>query len=207
VSADRLSDELIAVLSQEGVARAYPAGAMLFAEGDPPGPTLLVLSGEVDIRLASGDVIATSVAGELVGDLSAVDAQPRSASAVARTDVEVRAIAPGRFVELLDEQPELTKRLLWVLVARLRRNVVEMDTSGQNLPVDRLAAWILAQPRDDDWIDLSLGDVTAALGSSRELVSRAIDHLVGRGAVALERGRLLVRSDEALTDLAGPAAG
>jgi CRP-like cAMP-binding protein len=207
MSTDRLSDGLVAALSGEGVARAYPSGATLFAEGDPPGPTLLVLTGQVDIILASGDVLNSAGPGELVGDLSAVDAQPRSASAVARTDVEVRAIAPGRFVELLDEQPELTKHLLWVLVARLRRNVVTIDTSGQYLPVDRLAAWILAQPRDDVWVDLSLGDVSDALGSSRELVSRAIDHLVGRGAVALERGRLLVRSDEELRALAGPAAG
>jgi hypothetical protein len=83
---------------------------------------------------------------------------------------------------------------------------VAQDLSGRHLPVDRLAAWVLAQPRQGDWIDLSLGEVTQALGSSRELVSRAIDHLVGRGAVALERGRLLVRSDEALTALAGPLA-
>jgi CRP/FNR family cyclic AMP-dependent transcriptional regulator len=192
------------MLRGQGVARRYPAGALLFDEGDPPGPTLLVTAGVVEVATAAAGTIATVSVDGLVGELSAVDGLPRSASARAVTGVEVRAVEPGRFVELLDEDPELCRHVLRLLVSRVRRTTVDRGPVDQGVPVDRLARWILAHRGEDEWIDLSLEQVADDLGCSRELLSRATDHLVGQGAVALERGRLLVRSADTLTAFTGP---
>ena len=195
--------QVAGMLRSHGVARSYPAGALLFDEGDPPGPTLLVTAGVVEVTTMAAGTIATVGVDELVGELSAVDGLPRSASARAVTDVAVRAVEPGRFLQLLDDDPELCRHVLRLLVSRVRRTTVDRGPVDRGVPVDRLARWILVHRGDDDWIDLSLEQVADELGCSRELLSRATDHLVGLGAVALERGRLLVRSSDTLTELGG----
>jgi CRP/FNR family transcriptional regulator, cyclic AMP receptor protein len=204
VSTPSTPPHVVEVLRAQGVARSYPAGSLLFDEGDPPGPTLLVTAGAVEVTTTAAGTIATVVVDGLVGELSAVDGLPRSASARAVTDVEVRAIEPARFVQLLDDEPELCLHVLRLLVSRVRRTTVDRGPVGQGVPVDRLARWILGHRGADDWVELSLEQVADELGSSRELLSRATDHLVGQGAVALERGRLLVRSTDTLATLARP---
>jgi CRP-like cAMP-binding protein len=201
-----LSEHLIDLLVAEGRPRRYPAGSVVFAEGDPPGATLVVIDGVVDIELADAGRFASIGRGELVGDMSAVDGLPRSATAIARTDVDLRAVDAVRFAELVDTEPELSRHLVHLLTHRVRLNVTERAPVRDGVPVDHLAAWILARQHDDGWIDLSLEELAAQLGASRELLSRAIDHLVARGAVALERGRLLVRSEQTLAALATPPA-
>jgi CRP/FNR family transcriptional regulator, cyclic AMP receptor protein len=194
----------LAPLLHEGTRRVYPATALLFAEGDPPGPTLVVAAGTVRIATESGGEIAVVGPGELVGEFSAVDGLPRSASVTAVTDVEVRAIAPVRFAELLEANPEIDRYVRRLLDERRHVSLIARGPVGQGVPVDRLAQWILvaADGADDDWLGGSLDDMAAGLDASRELLSRAIDHLVRRGAVDLDRGRLLIRSREILAQLA-----
>jgi CRP/FNR family cyclic AMP-dependent transcriptional regulator len=198
-------DDVTAPLVGEGVRRAYPPGSLVFAEGDPPGPTMVVTTGTVAVSTVAGGQIDAVGAGELVGELSALDGLPRSASVHAVTHVELRAIAPARFAELLGRHPELARHVRSVLDARRPLGDITRGPVGQGVPVDRLARWVLEQPVDGDgWLGVSLDDMAEGLDTSRELLSRAIDHLVGRGAVALDRGRLLVRSCPILERLADP---
>jgi CRP-like cAMP-binding protein len=138
-----------------------------------------------------------------------MDGLPRSASVVALTDVRVRAVAPLRFTELLQAHPFLARHVAGLLEHRARRRPDEgRGPVGQSAPVARIARWLLERTEaDGDWVDLSLGALAADVGASRELLSRAIDHLVGRGAVALDRGRVLVRSRAALELLAATPTG
>src|SRR3712207_9372259 len=67
-----------------GGERRYRAGAVLFHHGDEPGSVLLLLEGRVKFVLTGPHgkevILGFSGPGELVGEVSAIDGAPRSAS-------------------------------------------------------------------------------------------------------------------------------
>lgn len=58
--------------------------------------------------------------GQYFGEISLIDGEPRSATVVARTDLTTISLVSWAFTPILDEEPEVTKRLLTVLCSRLR---------------------------------------------------------------------------------------
>ena len=60
--------------------------------------------------------------GALLGELSAIDGSPRSATAIALTQLEVLAIPQSAFRQVLDEDNALARRLLDLLAERMRES-------------------------------------------------------------------------------------
>ena len=58
--------------------------------------------------------------GEYFGEISLIDGLPRSATVRAETPLTTISLASWTFLPLLDEYPEVSKRLLEVMCARLR---------------------------------------------------------------------------------------
>ena len=89
-----------ATLESLGRRRRFRSGQVLFTEGDDGRDVVVVLDGSVKIVSAapSGREVILEVvdAGELVGEMSAIDGQPRSATAVALTAVDVSVVATPR---------------------------------------------------------------------------------------------------------------
>ena len=76
----------------ERFAREFPAGAVLFEEGQPGRDMYIIVSGEIEIRRQVGGserVLAVLPAGEFFGEMAILNGRPRSATAVARTGVSV----------------------------------------------------------------------------------------------------------------------
>ena len=77
--------------------------------------------------------IAVVDAGEYVGEMGAIDDQPRSASAVALGGVVCAPVTPDEFLNMLRMHPDEAIDLLKVLFNRLReasRRLAEIDPSG-----------------------------------------------------------------------------
>jgi CRP/FNR family cyclic AMP-dependent transcriptional regulator len=55
------------------------------------------------------------------GEMSLLDGEPRSATIVATTDLRLLSVDRAHFWRLLDETPELVRRILAVLSGRVRR--------------------------------------------------------------------------------------
>jgi CRP-like cAMP-binding protein len=119
-----LSSRDMADLRAIGSRRRLPAGATLFVEGDQPFDVDLVESGEIKLTTLalSGQELVLDVAGPgaILGELSAIDGAPRSATALALTNAEVTAIAADRFLAFLADRPEATRGLLILTIRRLR---------------------------------------------------------------------------------------
>ncbi|WP_170294917.1 cyclic nucleotide-binding domain-containing protein [Roseospira navarrensis] len=101
----------------------FEAGDVIFREGDPSTTAYVVASGEVTLvkETERGLVqLATLGKGELLGEMGAVDTDPRSATAVARTPVSLHAFSRKAFVRKLEEDPEMALRLVVRLSRRLR---------------------------------------------------------------------------------------
>lgn len=209
-------------LTELGQPRQYPRGSMLMAEGDPAGCVLALVSGTVDVVLANGRNLASITPGELVGEMSAVDGLPRSASVIAATDVEVRALgAPMLLDTLRQREPEALPAFV-AAVARLRSATEIAAIEAGGAPVRHVASWLTARltnhvdeeasSETDEasdkhvglFVDLDPVEVAAELQISSELLSRALGHLATAGSVVLDHGRVLVLDADILRRLSWP---
>jgi CRP-like cAMP-binding protein len=78
-------------------------GAAIYNEGDEEAFLFLIVSGKVNILKGDNKVISTLVAGETVCEMTIIDQLPRSASAIADTEVVVYAITRTSFNELFNK--------------------------------------------------------------------------------------------------------
>lgn len=108
-------------------------GAVIFDEGDPERSMGLIVDGRIDIAKADShatrSVIATLVPGNTFGEMSLIDAEPRSAQAVAATDVVMLKMTKDAFFELAAAKPSLAFQLLLKISIMISRRL--RRTSGQ----------------------------------------------------------------------------
>lgn len=86
----------IQILRREKDVTNYPGGTQIFAEGDPGDMMYVLLDGIVDI-VHDDKVVETIELGGIFGEMALIDARPRSASAIARTECTIARINEKRF--------------------------------------------------------------------------------------------------------------
>jgi CRP-like cAMP-binding protein len=105
----------------ERFARDFKAGTVLFEEGQP-GDYMYVQSGQVEIRRQVGEterVLAVLVPGDFLGEMAILNARPRSATAVVRTNARLLVIEGKTFEAMLRARPEIALRIIKALALRL----------------------------------------------------------------------------------------
>jgi CRP-like cAMP-binding protein len=79
----------------------------------------VVLEGEVDLYL-HGQLIETLREGGVLGEMALLDTEPRTASAVARTNCKVVPVNQKRFNLLVQHTPDFAIQIMRVMAGRLR---------------------------------------------------------------------------------------
>ena len=119
-----LAEEDLADLSTALEARRYPAGAMIFSQGDAGSAMFIVESGSVNIHLAGEGSERISLKdisrGEYFGELALFDAKPRSASAVATTPTVLLELRHATLAQYLERRPRAAMGILRMMSERLR---------------------------------------------------------------------------------------
>jgi CRP/FNR family transcriptional regulator, cyclic AMP receptor protein len=100
--------------------KEFMAGETIFVEGQARDVMYVVLEGEVDIQ-KNGQSLYTAGPGELVGEMAMIDAQGRSASAVALSPCRLAVVDEKQFLFMVQETPNFALDVMRVLVGRLRR--------------------------------------------------------------------------------------
>jgi CRP-like cAMP-binding protein len=106
----------------ERFAHEFPAGTVLFEEGQPGHVMYIVVSGEIEIRRRIGGaerVLAALGDGEFFGEMAILSGRPRSAIAVVRRAARLLVIDGTTFEAMLRARPEIALRLIKALAARL----------------------------------------------------------------------------------------
>lgn len=111
--------EDLAQVAQIAEEMEYDPGDHLMEEGAVGDGMLLLLEGRVQVLKGPREV-AELGPKECVGELSILDAQPRSASVQAKTEVRALRISREDFYELLVEKPGISRGIIKVLTRRLR---------------------------------------------------------------------------------------
>lgn len=94
-----------------------PAGTVLTREGRAGSEFMIVLEGSVEIRVA-GVQVATRGPGEVLGEISLLEACTRTATAVATTPVTVGVLSKRDFWNLLGGVPAVQAMLMATAAAR-----------------------------------------------------------------------------------------
>ena len=103
-------------------ARDFPAGTVLFEEGQPGDYMYVVQTGEVEIRRQVGEterVLAVLPPGEFLGEMAILNGRPRSATAVVRVDSRLLVIEGKTFEAMMRARPEIAVRIIKSLATRL----------------------------------------------------------------------------------------
>ena len=110
----------LGMLARPGITtRSFAAGDMIFREGEEAEELFIITQGEVEIRL-NGRVLEQLGENDLFGEMALVDSEPRSASAIAATAVDLVPITEKQFLHLVDEAPFFALKVMRVLARRLR---------------------------------------------------------------------------------------
>ena len=114
------TDEELARIAHISQIVVSPAGTVLTEMGAPGNSFFFIIDGRVSVQtpIGSGDPLRP---GDFFGEMSLLDGEPRSATIVATTDVRLLIVEHSHFWRLLDEAPDLVRRILRVLSRRVRR--------------------------------------------------------------------------------------
>lgn len=104
---------------------ALPAGAALFHKGDLGDSLYVIAAGRLMIH--EGDLLLNYLgAGDVVGELAALDEERRSASATAVEDTQLLRLHQGPLFELLMAHADVAHGVISVLCGHLRARVVDV---------------------------------------------------------------------------------
>jgi CRP/FNR family transcriptional regulator, cyclic AMP receptor protein len=113
-------DASFSVLTGNNIeARAFKAGSVIFREGDEAHELFVIKSGQVRIQIGNRTVNELA-ADSIFGEMALIDGEPRSATAIAMTDVELVPVSEKQFLFLVSQTPYFALKVMRVLAQRLR---------------------------------------------------------------------------------------
>ena len=206
----RLPPSALEELARASRTRSYPAGQVIWSEGDPGDALLVLEEGQIRVTRTTGGgvevVLAVNDAPAALGELALLDGEPRSASVIAQRPVRVRFIPRSAFLALLRREPVAVEGLLHTLASMVRAgNERHLAAVGLDVP-GRLAGWLLdrATPLEGSPTHLALtlnrsqGELAAELGTTRSTLNRAINGFIALGLISREGERVLILKPDAL---------
>ena len=99
----------------------FPAGHVLFNEGDPGEKMYIIKTGSVEVIRGSANV-ATLKDGEFFGEMALVSELPRTATIKAASDVELLVLQKEDFRHLLESSPSIASKVSYEVVHRVNQN-------------------------------------------------------------------------------------
>lgn len=116
---DEVSDDDLAALAGDFVARDFAAGTALTTEGQEGLNFFVVESGEATVDVG-GEQVATLGPGAAFGEVALVDKSARTATITALTAMRTWALPIWSFRSFVETRPEVAWKLLELLAERLR---------------------------------------------------------------------------------------
>ena len=207
-----LDDEAAHELRQSMVALKLNKGQVLFKEGQDGDRLYIVVHGKIKLGTTSADgrenLLSILGPGEMFGELSLFDPEPRTSTATAVSDAKLVSLAHEAVIGLVTSNPQTSLELLRRLAQRLRKsNEILADLVFADVP-GRVAKAIMDLGerfgvQKDDGLhvnhDLTQEELAQLVGASRETVNKALADFAARGWVKLEPRAVLVTDVERIT--------
>ncbi|WP_214327758.1 Crp/Fnr family transcriptional regulator [Nonomuraea sediminis] len=204
-----LTEDEIAALRAAGRPRRWDRGTTVMTEGDTSDWVLALTEGRVKVssHTSSGTEVVLAVRGPggLIGEFSAIDGSPRSATVTALEPIA--GIVVPEFAAFLQAHGRIAVLLMQLITGKIRdadRKRIEygaFDTTGR--VATRLIE--LAERYGEKTngglrvaLPLSQDELAGWTGASREAVSKALRTLRDRGLIETGRRRVVIHDLEGL---------
>jgi CRP-like cAMP-binding protein len=194
-------------ISQLGTRKFYKKDAIILCENETGSALFVIISGKVKVSRSSdnGKEIILSILNEsdFFGEMAILDGLNRSANVIAIEESELFMIQRVDFLNLLQENSEISIALLQELARRLRTSDMKIKSLSLRDAEGKVAAVILQLA--DDVGKIRHGkveierlpfqhDLANMAGTSRETISRTIHSFAKRGLIELEGTRLRINN-------------
>jgi signal transduction histidine kinase len=140
-----LSDEDLFILCEMTVEVNLSAGEILFTEGSTGDQAYVIQEGQIEIYKSVGKrevLLAVRGPGEVIGEMSLLDAVPRNASGRARTDCKLVAITHEQLDRLLSSSSSAAITMLHTITDRLKSSELLLQQSEKMAQLGMLTAGI-----------------------------------------------------------------
>lgn len=206
-----LSTGDLAAIERACTSRRYGPGERIIGHDSSSRDVLVVISGRARVLnySASGREIVLDdlLPGSSIGEIGAIDGQPRLADVVATDDVAVTVIPQLIFVDVLKSHPAVAVSLMRRLARTIRaadERIMDLSTLAAR---DRVYAEVLRRAHAGmigdnraEIVPMPLhSDIASKTSTTRETVARAISTLSRRGIVSRAKAALCVDDVHALS--------
>ncbi len=207
----RLSASTQAAIDREIHVRTYAKGEAMLLEGHRPTGLPIVVSGLVRIyrMMEDGRVHVHHYMRPYAtfNVIAALDGRPNPTSAEAVIESQVGWIPRSTLLELMAQDAELMQACLRLLTLQNRQLMARLDDLGFRTVPSRLARLLLHRGGFENEVNipldtLSQDEIAAVLGTSREVLGRALRQLYDLGLVRRDGRRYVITNRAGLEKLA-----
>lgn len=128
---ESFSDPELEKISQICKGEYYKAGETVFKEGDIGEKCYMILKGEIRISKfipnIGEEALAVMKEGEYFGEMALIDNYPRSAHAIATTEVSLLTLKKTDLQNILISDRELGFKFLWAFTKTLSQRLRDMN--------------------------------------------------------------------------------
>ena len=128
---ESLTEDELEEIEKICIRETHTKDTIIFFEGDPGNRCYVIIKGEVRISKfipnIGEEALAVLKPGEYFGEMALIDNFPRSAHAIANSDVELLAITKADMDKVLIADREMGYKLLWTFTRTLSKRLRETN--------------------------------------------------------------------------------
>lgn len=172
----------------ERFGKEFPAGYVLFEEGDTGDETYIIQSGSIRIvkRTDQGDkTLAVIPAGEFVGEMATLLNEPRSATGIIEEDAKLLVIDTNTFEAMVKSNGEIAYRMIKKLAERIKSTNKQLEMMSFK-DANRKVVYSIVNAAEKGkpvangvQIKLSVGDIASMTAVDIAKVNEIVSKLVG----------------------------
>lgn len=199
-----LSEVDVQALARLTTRRRYPKDTVVFFENEQGDTLFMILEGRVRVTILGDDgrevILSVLGPGDFFGEISLLDNEPRSATAIAAEESELLLLHRADLQGAMSENPSIGAALIRVLSARLRRANHQISTLALLDVYGPVARVILDIAREEGrrlkdgriaFRRATHQELANRIGTTRETVTRMLKDLERQGLITVD-GREVV---------------
>src|SRR3954466_4416686 len=200
-----LTTDQARVVADGVVKRRFRRGELVVEQGKKSNALFILLSGRA--RVTTSDprgrevILAVLNAGDYVGEMSLIDNEPHSATVRCELQCDVLILGRAEFARCLPENSSLSYAIMRGLVTPLRSADRQIESLALLDVYGRVARTLLDMSEMEGEVKVirnkvSRQDLAKVVGASREMVSRVMKDLEGRGMVQTQENGWVVIKEQ-----------
>jgi len=211
-----LAETDLRALIGRGRSKSYKKGETIFLRGDEGAWVLLLEEGLVEISVVSlngrKSILNLMEKRDIVGEIALLDSEPRSANAIAKTNVTGIVLSRSTMMQFLRDNPKACFEIIHTLCKRVRNTSDLLEAQSLPNANARLARCILRLA--EKWGEIAedgstrvsqqlsqteLGEIS---GIARENVNRYINAWTKSSILKFDKGIITVLNEVQLEEIA-----